>query len=593
MKKILLSGLALLFLIQACRKNIDEITQTQNGPIPIENVLSSLTGRVVDENGNPVAGALVLLENGNNQITDAKGMFFYHDHLLNKNGAYIKVEKAGYFTSARFSFQHLNSASLMQVQLIPKKLAGEFNAIEGGAFSFDNGASVTIPANALVGASGAAYTGNVKAYAVWLDPTDQRTFERMPGDLRALDTFSHRKILTTYGMIGVELESAGGEPLQIAPERKAKIALKVPTSLLNSAPSTIPLWHFNEDTGYWREEGSATLSYDGEYRGEVSHFSFWNCDEPGNLVMLSGKVVETSGEGVSSAGIQLTRTDGEIGYGITEANGNFSGLVPANEAFTINISGQCGQSYYTSQIGPFSENTTLAPITINTNTIATISGTVVDCNGQPLAYSTIIVEPLSGSIQPIVGFSDSDGAYSIHFTKCNPEFTATITAYDGAQLYQSTPQTVEIIDNTTTVDPLTVCTAPDEYIQMNVDGNIHYFIQNPKYTTWIIDSWIYGGIQGINNDSSKIELGFKNISNNQATISAVSGRFLDPTIPLPIEFGCIYCASVCACANSDTQPVIFSNVPTAPGQYAIGSVTGNVLVGNVLKPYSISFRIKQ
>jgi hypothetical protein len=312
------------------------------------------------------------------------------------------------------------------------------------------------------------------------------------------------------------------------------------------------------------------------------------------LVLLSGKVVEASGEGVSSVGVQLTRANGVIGYDITDANGNFGGLVPANEAFTINISKDCIGSFYTNQIGPFSENTTLAPITINLpgSGISTLSGTVVDCNGQPLAYSTIVMEPLSGATSPVIGFSDSEGAYSIHFVKCESAIAVNITAYDGAQAFQSAPQTVEIVNNPTTVGEIAVCTTLDEYLQMNIDGNIHIFTINVVFDTSSFDNQIYGNMFGGNGDSTKVEIGFSNLTNNQASVNMIWGTYADPALPLPVNFGCFYCPA-CNCTPTNAEPIHFTNVPTAPGEYAIGSAVGNVLVGNVLKPYSISFRIKQ
>src|SRR5207342_1983487 len=55
------------------------------------------------------------------------------------------------------------------------------------------------------------------------------------------------------------------------------VQIKVPTEMLATAPSTIPMWYFDEQDGTWREEGDASLSGD-IYSTTVHHFSFWNCD---------------------------------------------------------------------------------------------------------------------------------------------------------------------------------------------------------------------------------------------------------------------------------------------------------------------------
>ena len=43
------------------------------------------------------------------------------------------------------------------------------------------------------------------------------------------------------------------------------------------APETINLWYFDEENGYWKEEGQA-IKDGNKYVAEVTHFTWWNCD---------------------------------------------------------------------------------------------------------------------------------------------------------------------------------------------------------------------------------------------------------------------------------------------------------------------------
>src|SRR6185312_12452020 len=95
-----------------------------------------------------------------------------------------------------------------------------------------------------------------------------------------------RVVITSYGMLAVELESLTGEKLQIAPGNTATLMIPVPPSVASSAPSTISLWYVNEQTGAWQEEGTAQKNGN-FYVGEVKHFSFWNCDIGASGVTLS------------------------------------------------------------------------------------------------------------------------------------------------------------------------------------------------------------------------------------------------------------------------------------------------------------------
>lgn len=116
----------------------------------------------------------------------------------------------------------------------------------------------------------------------------------MPGDLRGISTDGSLKTLTTYGMAAVELTGALGELLQIAPGQKASLTMPIPVAILSNAPATIPLWSFDEAKGLWKEEGQA-IKTGSNYVGDVSHFSFWNCDVPNNYVQFNCTVKNSDG----------------------------------------------------------------------------------------------------------------------------------------------------------------------------------------------------------------------------------------------------------------------------------------------------------
>ena len=84
----------------------------------------------------------------------------------------------------------------------------------------------------------------------------------------------------------VELRDASGNPLQLAPGKKAILKLPAPAN----SPATSPLWHFNEKYGLWIQAGVATKTGD-TYTAEVNHFSTWNFDSgiPGFTLDLQFK----------------------------------------------------------------------------------------------------------------------------------------------------------------------------------------------------------------------------------------------------------------------------------------------------------------
>jgi len=98
--------------------------------------------------------------------------------------------------------------------------------------------------------------------------------------------------LVSYGMMAVELTNSSGQKLQIETGKTAEIRITVPPSLLPNAPATIPLWSLDESLGVWKKESMASL-INNVYIGNVSHFSFWNCDDLFDYVYLTSKIFDS------------------------------------------------------------------------------------------------------------------------------------------------------------------------------------------------------------------------------------------------------------------------------------------------------------
>ena len=102
------------------------------------------------------------------------------------------------------------------------------------------------------------------------------------------------------------------------------------------APNEIPLWYFDEDNGYWIEEGSATLQGT-KYVGTVSHFSFWNYDIPTEYVNICLNIFDTNSNPLNNIRINIESELNGTGTGITNEDGEVCGIVPANQILNLNI----------------------------------------------------------------------------------------------------------------------------------------------------------------------------------------------------------------------------------------------------------------
>ena len=232
------------------------------------------------------------------------------------------------------------------------------------------------------------------------------------------------------------LEGNNGEQLQIATGKTAKLRFTIPSSLRSTAPATIPLWSVDETTGLWKQEGSATKGTD-YYEGDVSHFSFWNCDIsiPTIYLELNLKTVEGP---LPFTPVKITRVNGGgSSYGYTDSSGHVGGLVPKNEALTLEVLNTCNQPIYTQNVGPFSANTNLGTITVTIAPINTlqITGTAVNCSNQPVTNGNVLIY-FEGQLynRPV----NNNGNFSLTITRCsNSTGAVEIVAVDNIANQQS------------------------------------------------------------------------------------------------------------------------------------------------------------
>jgi hypothetical protein len=139
-------------------------------------------------------------------------------------------------------------------------------------------------------------------------------------------------ILYSYGILRVKLTGTNGEDLQVAPGKTAGLTVHIPEKQLATAPATIPLWFFDEETGVWKEEGEATRQGN-KYVGTVKHFTDWNADDPKDRATIIGKVADCKGKPFLESTVDL----GQITTYTKESDGSFSQVVPTGVSIPVSI----------------------------------------------------------------------------------------------------------------------------------------------------------------------------------------------------------------------------------------------------------------
>ncbi len=435
MKSLTRFAIAIFLLLMiniSCKKNIDQTIDPGQLPDFTTKVTSSASGFVSNENGQPLPGALVKLGSFS-VMTDQFGYFEIKNALVVKEAAVVTVEYAGYFKGIKTYMATEGKSGFFRIRLLPKSIAGTIQSGSGGSITLTNGLTISFPANAIkIAASGALYTGTVSVAAQWIDPTSAELDRIMPGDLRAINAEGYTKLLTTYGMAAVELIGSSGESLQIADGKKASMTFPLPASISANAPATIRLWYFDEQTGFWKEEGMAT-KVGNTYVGDVSHFSFWNVDIPGNYVQFSATVLNSNNSPFSYGyvKISLQANPSITAWGFTDSNGYVAGAIPANtalkmEVFALNA---CNTPLFTQN---FTTTTVAYPagtiiLPANNPSAAFVSGTITNCSNAPATSGYLMVHMNNQYTRYNL---NSNGGYSFSTWLCTASTPATFLGVD-------------------------------------------------------------------------------------------------------------------------------------------------------------------
>ena len=469
MKKITLFLLMFAMVMVSCRK--EEVdTNTQIDPVDIDHkFVQTVYGQVKDQLDHPMTDVTVQMD-GQSFQTDDNGFFFFDNVAVGNFGVHISAEKEGFLFGGYRLYANEVGTDFVNIVLMDAKNIGSFNSASGGTFDIDDNTSVQFPANA-ISLNGNAFTGNVNITGAWIDPTAENMMDLNPGDLRGSRTDGEVVILNSYGMIGIELKTDSGEKLQISDGSEAELKFGIPNDILGQAPSTIPLWHFDEEEGLWVEEGSATLEGN-QYVGNVSHFSWWNTDFPNPTVDMCIKLIDNSPH-VDLEGLHIyvkSLSGFGCASGSTNENGIICGLIPADTELEITVSGHCGEILANIIVGPYTEadSPVLIEIDVDVNSINqnNISGVIYDCDTNTPLGNAYVSFSYSGTTSITV--SNDVGSYSHTLENCGEISELIITAAD-INSAKSGETILNNLNGGSYMADVYLCDDLDELFQLNFD----------------------------------------------------------------------------------------------------------------------------
>lgn len=516
-----------LFTQLGCKKSPSGIDVYEEIPDFTIKVSSSVNGFVTDNTDNPVTGALVKFGQLTS-TTDRFGYFEIKNANVVENFGVVSVNMQGYFNAAKTFISKQGSSHFCRVKLINKTITGTIQASAGGTVSLNSGASVSFPADAIVVKStNSPYTGSVNVSLAWLNPLDSNLTNKMPGDLRGLNTGNAVRSLTTFGMIAVELTDNSGQQLQLKDGKKATINVNLPNSIVAQAPTAIPLWYFDETKGLWIEEGTATKTGN-KYSGEVGHFSWWNCDLPNASVELSFTIMDSISRPLGNTYVEISPLSlnswGHVG-GYTDETGRVLVPVTANTQYTLQIfPANCASSIpYTKIFSVETSSVDLGSIAIPTELASIITGTVTNCNNSPLSNGRIFIQ-VGTSFS--IATPDNQGFFTIMRLSCSNISQLTFIAEDLSSSQQGPLITHTIHTGLNNIGNLQACGLNSSAFLTNTIDGITYEYQSPDSLTIIkYDTIFYVNVNNRINSPNRY-VGFSFIGGSSMGVGS-SQRLLD------------------------------------------------------------------
>lgn len=451
--------LPLFILVQfGCGK--DETTT------PILTFQGSIIVSLKDPDGIPVQGALIRMGNSSG-MTDEDGNYFFTDIAMTGDD-FLVAEKAGYFKGSRRFRSTGPQTQFIRITLLPQEEKGVFASSQPATISIDNKSKLHFPDHAIVREDGSAYNGNVHVMANPIYGNDALLSNKMPGNLIGIDASGTQVVLGSLGMIAIELRSDNGEKLQVAAGKSVEMELAIADKQVDKAPLSVPLWSFDEDKGYWVEEGVATRQGN-VYVAQLTHFSFWNCDDTFTLTEWTGRFVYPDGQPAQNIRVCLTiKSLNSEACSMTDANGVVSGGIPSGEPMQVSVKNECGE-ILAFDVGSVGELAAMDPIKINESTeleVTTIQGTALQCDGLPISLG--FAKVYTGGNVFIFPIQGPDGHYEGSFEHCTGNLIS-LQFIDVKNGLESTAFTYSTERNMN-AGSLAACDQVEEFIRYKIKG---------------------------------------------------------------------------------------------------------------------------
>ena len=330
-------------------------------PPPPPVTTGTVSGTVLDAITGAALAGVAVVSSGRSSSTAADGTYSLTE-VPAGDAQIVAFELAGHTKGVRTTAVAVGATSHANARLTPVAATQTFDAANAATITVAGSpAQVVLPAAGLVNASGAAVTGAVTVEVTPINPATDPT--NMPGNYTAQAAGGGAaQPIESFGALSVVLKDAAGNSLNLAAGKTATIRIPLATRSV-SPPATIPLFYFNEQTGLWVPEGTATLAGTAPtqyYEGTVSHFTYWNADDVTQTIRVLGCVADSAGGNVAGAEVDSYGSD-YTGHDQVFSNSSCNFAVAIRKGSVATIVAQLGnRSSGPARVGPSQVDITLS-----------------------------------------------------------------------------------------------------------------------------------------------------------------------------------------------------------------------------------------
>ncbi len=453
-------------LILSCHEDSIEETIITDDFEPFTIYEVDVSGLVSDQEGAPIANAIVSMDDQTVR-TNQYGYFKLEDISSGAQGAWLEITAAGFIPTGR-RIDVLNSLDMIvdiNMLLVPEP--DIINGEAGETINITSRASVRFAPNGIQ-RDGQLYSGTVYVRSLSISPDDPDLTDKMPGSLVGVNLDNDLQSLRSYGMFYVTLEDDQGRELQPDTNAGALLQMQIPDKLISDAPSSMPMWYFDQSIGYWIEEGVATKVGD-VYQARVSHFTWWNIDLPIGDLINTCITVSLEDQLLTNTELLFSIAGQPFGLQTTNDEGVICVALPKDLTITLSLYNELCEVSPGTSIGPFSSDQMNVEVIVeeNSENKVALTGTVTDCDGQQISNSQVYIIRAGTSN---VLETDQSGQYNILILCTTSGEQIEILAVDAIK--QKSKSTVISITNAETVSQdITVCDEIENLLVADLNGN--------------------------------------------------------------------------------------------------------------------------